>query len=91
MTAKNVINDFNPELSHIYSGHTPVRTPIQFYGQTDLDTMAYDSYPVQTAYGPTTPPAWCGLTVTEPRTGKFWFINDREFKETQPLIFNEGV
>ena len=72
---------FNPGISHIYSGHTPVQTPIQFYGQTNLDTMAYGRYQLDERK------PWQGLTFTEPHTGKFWFVNDVEFKEVTPLIF----
>lgn len=77
---------FNDKLSHIYSGHTSIKTPIQFFGQTNLDTMAYASYTDNEEYAP-----WCGLSVTEPATGKFWLVNDREFKEVQPLIFNHST
>jgi serine/threonine protein phosphatase 1 len=75
---------FNNSLSPIYSGHTVVRQPVQFFGQTNLDTMAYASYKGCSEYDD--PPEWCGLTVTEPLTGKFWFVNDREFKEVSPVI-----
>lgn len=79
---------FNTELSHIYSGHTPLRRPVQFYGQTNLDTMAYGSYSYQTTRGEEQPDAWCGLTVAEPATGKFWFVNDRTFSEIKPLVID---
>lgn len=72
---------FGPDLGMIYSGHTPVRKPVQFYGQTNLDTMAFGSYRTD-AQG------WEGLTVAEPLTGKFWFANDREFKQVEPVIIN---
>jgi Calcineurin-like phosphoesterase len=77
---------FNSDLSHIYSGHTIVKTPITIKGQTNLDTCAYGSYMYYHAGSPQWPDPWCGLTVTEPATGKFWLVNDREFKETQPVI-----
>ena len=76
---------FNENLSHIYSGHTPVMQPTQFYGQTNLDTLAYASYPDGVDYE-----KWAGLTVTEPATGKFWTVNDNEFKEVQPLVFSHN-
>jgi hypothetical protein len=82
---------FNPKLSHIYSGHTPLRRPVQFYGQTNLDTMAYGSYSYQTPHGEEEPDPWCGLTVTEPATGKFWFVNDREFKEVEPVVIDDSI
>jgi len=76
---------FNPNLSHIYSGHTIVRRPVTMYGQTNLDTQAYGSYEpksrILNEYH-----EWQGLTVTEPETGKFWLVNDRTFKEVEPLI-----
>ena len=75
---------FNKNLSPIFSGHTIVRAPIQFFGQTNLDTMAYASYKGRSEYEE--PPEWCGLTVTEPLTGKFWLVNDRVFKEVKPVI-----
>ncbi len=70
---------FNEDLSHIYSGHTIVTRPLRFFGQTNLDTKAYGSYHLN-------PKSWCGLTITEPLTDRFWFSNDREFKETQAVI-----
>lgn len=70
---------FGPELSHIYSGHTNIRHAITFKGQTNLDTQAYKSYDAN-------PEVYCGLTVTEPSTGLFWFANDREFKEIKPIV-----
>ncbi len=78
---------FFKNLSPIYSGHTIVKRPIQFYGQTNLDTMAYGSYgsPGGYGYAAEPPPDWAGLTVTEPETGKFWLVNDRVFKEVQPI------
>lgn len=84
----NKIDTFFDELSPIYSGHTIVKQPIQFFGQTNLDTMAYGSYgsPGGYGYAPAPGPEWAGLTITEPETGKFWFVNDREFRETQPVV-----
>lgn len=72
---------YGPDLSMIYSGHTPVQVPTQFYGQTNLDTMAYATYS-------SSPPEWAGLTITEPKTGKFWLANDSTFKESKPLIIS---
>ena len=72
---------YNPALSHIYSGHTTVQKPVTFYGQTNLDTQAFGSYRADA-------PAWNGLTITEPETGKFWLVNDRTFTETSPVIIN---
>lgn len=80
---------FNDKLSHIYSGHTIVQQPVRFMGQTNLDTCAYGSYQAQSRYSQGIPPSWCGLTVTEPETDKFWLINDREFKEVKPVIIEQ--
>ena len=76
---------FGPEHSHIYSGHTNVRRPVRLAGQTNLDTKAWGSYPEQGRYGVVNPAAWCGLTVTEPETDRFWLVNDNQFTETSPL------
>ena len=77
---------FNPRLSHIYSGHTIVREPVQFMGQTNLDTMAYGSYPSDSRYGKVDPPDWCGLTVTEPETNTFWHVSHNGIKEIKPVV-----
>ena len=77
---------FNPRLSRIYSGHTIVREPVQFMGQTNLDTMAYASYKSESRYGPVDPPTWCGLTVTEPETDTFWHISHYGVREIKPVV-----
>jgi hypothetical protein len=59
---------------------------VRFVGQTNLDTCAYGSYYQPTSYSDGTPDDWCGLTITEPATDKFWFVNDRVFKEVQPVV-----
>jgi len=82
---------FNSKLSHIYSGHTIMTRPVTFIGQTNLDTMAYGSYPYKSAYNDGSPELWCGLTVTEPETGKFWLVNDREFKQVEPVVIQPYV
>jgi serine/threonine protein phosphatase 1 len=73
---------FGQELSMIYSGHTIIKRPIQFYCQTNLDTMAYGSYDMDAE-------GWEGLTVAEPISNRFWFANDKVFKETTPVIFKK--
>jgi hypothetical protein len=91
-------SNFSDKLSHIYSGHTPVRRPVTFYGQTNLDTCAYGNYDYEqfVSQYPDHPDAgtalvWCGLTVTEPETGKFWTVKSRSFEEVSPLIItNKG-
>lgn len=52
---------FGPELSTIYSGHTILQSPVRMFGQVNLDTCAFKEHS-----------PWCGLSVTEPLTGKFW-------------------
>lgn len=75
---------FSDKLSHIYSGHTPMRGPVRFYGQTNLDTAAYNSY-IRDSWQPKCPD-WCGLTFTEPATDKFWTVSDHQFKEVSPHV-----
>lgn len=77
---------FGPNLSHIYSGHTNVRRPVTVFGQTNLDTAAYSSYWPKDSHHLHEFDEWKGLTVTEPETGKFWLVNDRTFKEVEPLV-----
>jgi serine/threonine protein phosphatase 1 len=69
------LKQFGPKLSHIFSGHTPVRKPTTIAGQTNLDTMAF---------GVGRRP-WAGLTVTEPLTGKFWTVSD-DIREVRPVV-----
>jgi serine/threonine protein phosphatase 1 len=83
---------FGDKLSHIYCGHTVVRQPTTFCGQTDLDTCAYGNYDYDRhiatypSESKNAPYDWCGLTVTEPETGKFWTVKSRSFEEVNPLI-----
>lgn len=80
---------FGPNLSHIYSGHTIVKKPVQFFGQTNLDTQAFGSYSQPNRYNDGDPPDWAGLTVTEPLTNKFWLVTRNEVKSTQPIIITK--
>lgn len=81
---------YSKNLSHIYSGHTCVRHPITYKGQTNLDTQAYRSYrSVIDYHGVEKFDEYCGLTITEPETGKFWFSNDRVFKEIEPIVVKD--
>lgn len=66
---------FNEDLSHIFSGHTPVQQPTRILGQTNIDTFACR----------TGIKSWCGLTVVEPRTDRFWLVSD-DIREVSPLI-----
>lgn len=80
---------FGPNLSHIYSGHTIVKKPIQFFGQTNLDTMAFGSYQIPNRHNDGVPPDWAGLTFVEPLTNKFWLVTRNEVKETEPIIITK--
>ncbi len=71
---------FNDKLSTIYSGHSVMQRPTNIGGQVNLDTGAYNA-----ALGKDNCPEWCGLTVTEPLTGKFWTTNLKGTKEVQCL------
>lgn len=71
---------FSDELSPIYSGHTIVRNPLRFKGQTNIDTGAFKTLP---HWGNS---EWAGLTITEPATDRFWKASLTEFKEIQPTI-----
>jgi hypothetical protein len=65
-----------------------MKFPVQFYGQTNLDTCAYGSYSYPSVHGEEKPDEWCALTICEPETGRFWQVNDRMFKEIVPVIIN---
>jgi serine/threonine protein phosphatase 1 len=79
---------FNDGLSHIYSGHTIMRHPTRFMGQTNIDTGAYGSFgSLGVPYSrEETPADWKGLTVTEPLTDKFWKATYFGVKEVEPVI-----
>jgi len=70
---------FNEKLSHIYSGHTIMRRPTRFKGQTNLDTRAFSSF------GEYAEP-WTGLTVTEPLTDRFWTAKRDGVFEVEPIV-----
>ncbi len=53
---------FNDKLSHIYSGHTVMKLPTRYLGQTNIDTGAVFSENEPNL----------GLTITEPLTDRFW-------------------
>lgn len=76
LAKRHATDFFNPELSHIFSGHTPMREPTTVHGQTNLDTMAF-------ATGTRN---WAGLTVAEPLTGKFWKTNLDGTKEVPAVV-----
>ena len=63
---------FNTELSHIYSGHTVMKQPTRYLGQTNIDTGAVFSANEDSF----------GLTITEPLTDRFWKTNNNGTVET---------
>lgn len=67
---------FNDNLSMIYSGHTTVRQPCVFEGQTNLDTGAFRAKRDD----------WAGLTMTEPLTNRFWTAKKDGVQEVSPVI-----
>lgn len=77
---------FNDKLSHIISGHTIVQRPLTIFGQTNIDTAAYDSYP--NAYG--SHRAWCALTCVELDTWTFYQATEKEFRIVEPLVVNKA-
>lgn len=78
---------FGPELSHIYSGHTIMRAPVRFMGQTNIDTGAYMSTRNVGPYSNEAPsPPWSGLTITEPLTDRFWQARELGVVEIEPVV-----
>jgi len=86
------LNNFNPELSHIISGHTIMMHPLTLDGQTNIDTCAYASVPTtSTPYGDYSapPPGWAGLTCIELENWKFYKATETSFKEIEPRVFTK--
>ena len=67
---------FNSDLSHIYSGHTVMKMPTRYLGQTNIDTGAVFS----------SQDANFGLTITEPATDKFWKTNGHGTFEVDAIV-----
>jgi hypothetical protein len=63
---------FTDELSPIYSGHSVVRQPTRFGGQTNLDTGCFLIRKTTSSGRDVNP--WAGLTFTEPETDLFWTV-----------------
>lgn len=86
----------NEQLSHVISGHTIVHKPLTILGQTNLDTMAYGSYPEasKAQYGTasyrSSAPKWCALTAVELNTWKFYQATETEFREVEPEVINRA-
>ena len=72
---------FNPALGHIVSGHTPVQRPLTIYGQTNIDTCAFDALRQH-------PPAWCALTCLNLDTWEFWQATRSGVRQVQPVVVN---
>lgn len=66
LRTSTLMDQFGPNLSDIFCGHTPVTMPSRIGAMVNLDTMAF-----ATGRKP-----WCGLTVTEPASGRFWKVTD---------------
>lgn len=64
------------QLSPIYVGHSIMRQPTIVGKMINLDTCGYASYGNDED---------CGLTMTEPRTGKFWTATKDGVKEVTPI------
>ena len=70
---------FNPELSHIVSGHTPVQRPLTLLGQTNIDTGAFFCYDGKNR-------SWCGLTCLDINAWKFYQARPAGGREVQPVV-----
>ena len=83
---------FNPELSHIISGHTIVHHPITVDGQTNIDTGAADSYwktfPNMHS-SKIEPPKWAALTCVDLDEWKFYQATTTTFKEVEPMVITK--
>lgn len=77
---------YNENLSIIYSGHTPVQYPLQFFGQVNLDTMAYNAV-TGNKYG-SSPNKRYGLTFVNPDTGECWLSNTEGVRPNQIVVID---
>ena len=68
-------------LSHIISGHTPVKRPMTIPGRTNIDTGAYKNKP------------WAALSCLEINTWRFYQVKRARgefvFDEVQPEVINK--
>jgi serine/threonine protein phosphatase 1 len=76
----------NPNLGRIISGHTILQRPMTILGQTNLDTMAYGSYP--NSYG--SAPKWAALTCVELKSWSFYQATETEFRSIDPVVVNSS-
>jgi serine/threonine protein phosphatase 1 len=70
---------FNPQLSHIISGHTPVQKPFTILGQTNIDTGAFLCYCPKKV-------SWSGLTCADMNEWKFYRSRPGEVIEVSPVV-----
>lgn len=77
---------FNDRLSHIISGHTVLQHPMTVWGQTCIDTCAYESYPTKINGSEIyMPRGWEGLTCINLDTWKFYKATETAFDEIDPI------
>jgi serine/threonine protein phosphatase 1 len=69
---------FNPDLSHIVSGHTILQRPMTIIGQTNIDTCAYGAYREGAK--------WQALTLLELDTWTFYQARLSGVTEVQPVV-----
>lgn len=90
---RNIQWVFNPNLSHVISGHTILKKPITIWGQTCIDTSAYYSYTkiVKGKHGENhIPKGWEGLTCVELDSWKFYRATPDNFLEVEPVVITES-
>lgn len=69
---------FNPELSHIISGHTILQRPMTIIGQTNIDTCAFGAYRAGTK--------WQALTMLQLETWQFYQAREAGVSEVEPVV-----
>lgn len=87
--AKKLWSGFNDNLSHIISGHTPVQRPVTLFGQTNIDTKAYDCYSKNSA-GYSDGSKFAALTCIDLDTWTFYQATPTEFRTVEPLVINKA-
>lgn len=65
-------------LSNVYSGHTVLRNPLKIGPFINIDTGSFLSG--RPRYN------WAGITITEPKTGRFWKTTDLLTKEIELIV-----
>ena len=82
---------FNDKLSHVISGHTPLKRPITFVNQTNIDTNVFDAHKkdlLPLIY--TEEILGLGLTCLELNTWKFYTVRQHSFCEINPIVITES-